>query len=153
MKQMIHLGSLVLMTAFLTGCQASREAERIEPPPGAEPQTGEGFVPEEKEAQVYKAPEPDSSPKAGELPAMEAPQERKTIEEQEASAEPKPESPSDPEPNEESTYTIQKGDTLWSIAESHYGDGSRWKDILEANPEIEDPKNLREGQEIVLPDL
>lgn len=50
-----------------------------------------------------------------------------------------------------STYTVEKGDTLWDIAERHYGDGSRWKDILEANPEIEDPKMIREGQEIVLP--
>lgn len=33
-------------------------------------------------------------------------------------------------------YTILLGDTLWSIAEKFYGDGSRWQEIYNANKEI-----------------
>lgn len=32
-----------------------------------------------------------------------------------------------------STYTIQKGDTLWSIAQRFLGDGSRYKEIMNLN--------------------
>lgn len=31
------------------------------------------------------------------------------------------------------TYTVERGDTLWEIAERFYGDGSRWHEIFEAN--------------------
>ena len=48
------------------------------------------------------------------------------------------------------TYTIRKGDTLWSIAQREYGDGQRWKDISAANPSV-DPKKLAIGQQITLP--
>jgi len=48
------------------------------------------------------------------------------------------------------TYTVAKGDTLWSIAKKTYGDGNRWKEIADANG-ITDAKKLRVGQELVLP--
>ena len=48
------------------------------------------------------------------------------------------------------TYTIQKGDTLWSIATRVYGNGQRWQDIAAANPSV-DPKRLIVGQQLVLP--
>lgn len=48
------------------------------------------------------------------------------------------------------TYTIQRGDTLWSIAERTYGDGKRWRDIITANSGL-DPTKLRVGQKIYLP--
>lgn len=34
------------------------------------------------------------------------------------------------------TYTIKAGDTLWSIAQKFYGDGSKWKLIYDANKDI-----------------
>ncbi len=48
------------------------------------------------------------------------------------------------------TYAISRGDTLWSIASRTYGDGQRWRDIVNANPGLE-PRRLRVGQTIVLP--
>lgn len=48
------------------------------------------------------------------------------------------------------TYTVRKGDTLWSIATRVYGDGQKWVDIAQANPTL-DPQKMAVGQQIVLP--
>jgi 5'-nucleotidase / UDP-sugar diphosphatase len=53
-------------------------------------------------------------------------------------------------PPAQATYTIQKNDSLWKIAEQHYGSGQRWPDIVAANPGLE-PKKLPVGKTIVLP--
>jgi nucleoid-associated protein YgaU len=51
-----------------------------------------------------------------------------------------------------SFYEIQKGDTLWAIAKSHYGDGNRYDQIFEANREvIKDPDLIFPGQKIRIP--
>jgi len=34
------------------------------------------------------------------------------------------------------TYTVQDGDTLWTIAYYLYGDGTRWKELYTANEEL-----------------
>ena len=47
-------------------------------------------------------------------------------------------------------YTIKKGESLWSIAQSHYGNGNKWKAIAAANPKL-DPNKIQAGQTIVLP--
>lgn len=50
------------------------------------------------------------------------------------------------------SYTIQSGDSLYRIAREFYGDGGRWKQILEANQDrIPDPQNLKVGSTIVIP--
>lgn len=48
------------------------------------------------------------------------------------------------------TYTVKKGDTIFSIARSVYGSNSRAKDIIAANPGI-DPNKIKVGQTLVLP--
>lgn len=50
------------------------------------------------------------------------------------------------------SYTIKPGDSLYKIAREAYGDGSRWRDILEANRDvIPDETNLKVGATIRLP--
>lgn len=49
-------------------------------------------------------------------------------------------------------YVIQKGDTLWKIAEKHYGNGAKYTAIVDANKEvIKDADKIFPGQKIRLP--
>lgn len=49
-------------------------------------------------------------------------------------------------------YTIQKGDSLWKIAEKEMGSGHRWKYLYELNKErIKNPNKLKAGQKIIIP--
>ena len=53
---------------------------------------------------------------------------------------------------EATTYTVQKGDHLWSISLRAYGDGYKWMDVYNANLNIlSDPSLIEVGMEIVLP--
>jgi nucleoid-associated protein YgaU len=49
-------------------------------------------------------------------------------------------------------YVVQAGDTLWSIAERHYGDGEAYRRILRANwQRIADADNLQPCQRLYIP--
>ncbi len=51
-------------------------------------------------------------------------------------------------------YAVQKGDSLWKIAQKHYGDGNKWQALFEANREvIRDPDLIYPGQQVRVPDL
>lgn len=58
--------------------------------------------------------------------------------------------PSVPTTTTRKTYTIKKGDTLFSIAKANYGSGKEWQKIAAANPGLE-PSKLKVGQQIVIP--
>ena len=50
------------------------------------------------------------------------------------------------------TVTLKAGDNLWDIARREYGDGSRWKDIADANGITSDEiRRLQIGREVVIP--
>ena len=50
-------------------------------------------------------------------------------------------------------YTVQKGDSLWKIAQEKLGSGFKWSEIYEANRDaIRDPDLIYVGQTLQLPD-
>jgi len=49
------------------------------------------------------------------------------------------------------TITIEPGDSLWKLSQEHLGRGSRWQELLAANPGIVDPARIAAGTEIVVP--
>lgn len=54
--------------------------------------------------------------------------------------------------NEPTFHTVEKGDTLWAIAEKTLGNGARYKDIFEANrPMLSDPDKIYPGQNLRIP--
>ncbi|MEU5394508.1 peptidoglycan recognition protein family protein [Streptomyces tibetensis] len=53
-------------------------------------------------------------------------------------------------PGSASTYTVARGDTLWSIAASRLGDGNRWREIATLN-HLKDADAITPGQKLTLP--
>ena len=52
------------------------------------------------------------------------------------------------------THTVQKGDTLWSLAKKYYGDGSKYNVLYEANKDvITDPNVPGVGQSLTIPQM
>jgi nucleoid-associated protein YgaU len=47
--------------------------------------------------------------------------------------------------------TVQPGDSLWKLAQQNLGRGSRWPELLAANPSVVDPTHLASGTHIVVP--
>jgi hypothetical protein len=56
-------------------------------------------------------------------------------------------------PDKTKTRVIKQGDSLWLMAALEYGDPSKWKEIADANPKIENPRFLKPGIEITIPPL
>jgi nucleoid-associated protein YgaU len=55
---------------------------------------------------------------------------------------------------EASFHTVEKGDTLWKVAEKAYGNGSKYQAIFEANkPMLSDPDKIYPGQVLRIPAL
>lgn len=50
------------------------------------------------------------------------------------------------------TYTVKKGDSLWKISKQELGNGSRWREIYEANKDaIKNPNQIYVGQVLQIP--
>lgn len=49
-------------------------------------------------------------------------------------------------------HTVEKGDTLWAVAEKAMGNGAKYKEIFEANrPMLSDPDKIYPGQVLRIP--
>jgi nucleoid-associated protein YgaU len=53
----------------------------------------------------------------------------------------------------EKTHTVDKGESLWAIAEQELGDGKRWREIYDANKDVigDNPDLIKPGQELKIP--
>lgn len=58
------------------------------------------------------------------------------------------------EPADVVLHEVKKGDNLWKIATKHYGNGSKYPEIFEANkPMLSDPDKIYPGQMLRIPKL
>lgn len=56
-----------------------------------------------------------------------------------------------PAPTAPNTHTVRTGDSLWTIARTVYGSGSKWTLLYDANRElIQDPSRIYPGQVLTL---
>jgi nucleoid-associated protein YgaU len=53
--------------------------------------------------------------------------------------------------NSTSKIKVRSGDTLWTLARSHFGHASSWSCIAQANPLLSNPDRIFPGQELLLP--
>jgi hypothetical protein len=54
---------------------------------------------------------------------------------------------------EPTTYEVQAGDSLWSIAVAFYQDGAQFYKIQEANPQVTDANTIYPGQVLLIPSM
>jgi nucleoid-associated protein YgaU len=49
------------------------------------------------------------------------------------------------------TVSVQRGDSLWKLAQQNLGRGNRWPELLAVNPSIANPNQIRAGAELLIP--
>jgi len=64
---------------------------------------------------------------------------------------PGPDLTAPPPPPAPRTHTVQKNDTMWSLAVRYLGDGQRWRDIAAINPDIK-PTAMPIGAKLLIPE-
>ena len=124
--------AIILLALTLSACEKPRAAPlqgQVELRPMESLAPAEPASPSEPKAREGTAPPPVRPAAVTTRPATPAPQ---------------------PAPPQPAKYTVQRRDTLWSIAVRHLGDGKRWKDIQAFNTGL-DPAKLNPGQIIMLP--
>jgi len=55
------------------------------------------------------------------------------------------------DPPSQPSVTLQKGDTLWSVARAHFGRGAAWGCIARVNPQLHDLGHLAVGLAVQMP--
>ena len=145
----VGIGCLVVGMA---GCRTSVQKiqmERVDQEPGG----NRGFF-------LGNAPPPASRKPTREIAELQVEMDAKRVRTARGR---RPETPSAQEeiapmtvaPTEETaaeSYTVQKGDTLWSIARKVYGNGNQWPRIFDVNrDQLSEPGRLHTGMVLRIP--
>ncbi|MCO5063258.1 MAG: tetratricopeptide repeat protein [Rhizobiaceae bacterium] len=116
-----------------------RHARDMKPEPdilaSVEKKLREGLAPIEKKAAAKDAPPPveQPAPPPSADKKTEAPVEQPTL------------------PATNAQYVVKPGQSLWSIAVDQLGNGERYREILDLNPQLRNPGQLVPGQQLILP--
>ncbi len=95
-----------------------------------------------------------TEPEADEINAAAEESAQASVDGEQAEPEPSLTVKTEAGPAEQDSYTVQSGDTLWHIAETVYGDGSKYTKIFAANDDLlEHPDQIFPGQKLLIPDL
>lgn len=54
-------------------------------------------------------------------------------------------------PSAARTIIVQRGDSLWKVAQENLGSGNRWPELAAANPWISQPERIQIGARLALP--
>ena len=54
-------------------------------------------------------------------------------------------------PTTAQSIIVREGDTLWTLSRQHLGHGTRWLELMAANPTVADPTHLMPGTALTLP--
>ena len=54
-------------------------------------------------------------------------------------------------PSSMQSIIVREGDTLWTLSRQHLGRGTRWLELMAANPTLADPTHLMPGTALTLP--
>ncbi len=140
MKRIFPMVGIALAFVILQGC-GTAELERT--PYGQDEVRWEGFI--KSNYTGWDSPQSvppsamDEPLSSADLPALPPLPEISTV-------------PVPPPPAPAETYTVSKGDTLWSISKKFYGKGGNWQVILDANKDkLPDPNKLKAGTVISIP--
>jgi nucleoid-associated protein YgaU len=57
----------------------------------------------------------------------------------------------EPDTSETNRVRVERGDSLWKLAERHLGSGALWRELAELNPQLSNPNLIRAGAWIHLP--
>lgn len=148
-KFKLMAAALLVGTVALTGCKNKKdEATSTVPPPSDPPP-----APVVTTLPPPPAPAPAAAPAARPVPTMEpapAPQPIPKPNSTPKAASPAHATGGNGAAHAGGTYTVQKGDTLYSIARKVYNDPKKVDAILKANPGI-DANKIKVGQKIHLP--
>lgn len=115
------------------------------PPPASAPATPAPKLADKPKTDTATAPKPADKPKTDAAPAQAAAAKPST---------PAPAPAAPPAaPSGARSYTTKNGDSLWKIAREFYPNDVKTgvDKILQANPALKDPKNLKPGKTLVIP--
>ena len=147
--------SLVLMiaAALAVGCKSNKKQQDTSPMPAAgtlnvpSAPAVSYTPPPAPQPLVHDTPQQREQPVIGEEPVADASDE---ISLTSTSSYAPAAAPRKASAARGSRYTVKKGESLWSIAQSKYGNGNQWQKLCSANPGLTET-NLKAGQTISIP--